>query len=197
MTVTHYCCICCSYRFDFGTLGAYDTHVVVASGPTPTYTFTGLPVGVSGLCVCAVDMDGASTCSTTKVTVTAPAAADFKVADALTGFDVDHLVGTGDMTVLAAGAQALQSLSKFASNSNVAATQTAEEQDQVQKTIAAKTSSMIGTLASKSSDYINDPQTMSQVSFPSFINHSTSHSVLHATAVRYRDFQLHNGLLVS
>lgn len=160
---TNCCCDCCLHRFDFGTLGAYDTWVVVASGPSPTYTFTGLPVGNSVLYVCAVDADGSKACSQTQVTVTAPAAADFQVADALTGFDVDHLVGTGDMTVLASGAQALQSLSTFASQSGVTAAQTPEEQQQVQKTIAAKTSSMIGTLASKSSDYINDPQTMSQV----------------------------------
>lgn len=91
---------------------------------------------------------------------------EFKVADALTSFDVGQLSGAGDISVMAAGAQTLSSLSAFAqSSSGVAASggQASEEAKQVQTAIAAKTGAMINSLASSAATLIDDPQTMSQV----------------------------------
>lgn len=148
-------------RYTFGVLSDSGTPIAVSSGPAPTYTFTGLRPGDRWLYVCAVDHGKAQSCSQTKVTVSEPAA-DFNVADKLTSFDVSHLAGTGDVSVLAAGAQELEGLSKIASKSDAGA-ENAEEQKQVASTIAAKTSSMISTLASSADDYVSDPDTMQQV----------------------------------
>ncbi|KAF8061401.1 hypothetical protein HT031_004492 [Scenedesmus sp. PABB004] len=149
--------------YDFGVKGAYESRSVVASGAAPTFTFTGLPIGDSWLFVCAVDAAGASACSEASVTVPAPAAADFKVSDALTSFDVGQLAGAGDVSVLASGAQALSSLSKFAGKADVVAGQSAEERAAVESAIAAKAGSLINTLAGSVGDYISDPQAMQQI----------------------------------
>jgi hypothetical protein len=88
--------------------------------------------------------------------------ATFKVTDALTSFDVGQLSGTGDISVMAAGAQTLTSLSTFArssSGSNVAL----EEAKQVETAISAKTGAMINSLASSAGGLMDDPRTMSQV----------------------------------
>jgi hypothetical protein len=144
---------------------------LAASSTAPTFTFTGLPAGEATLYVCVVDSDGAQTCEDAKVVVKEPPKS-FKVTDALSSFDVGQLAGSGDVSVLAAGAQALQSLSDFASkggNSSGAAgvsaapQQTEEEQKQVQSAIAAKTKAMISSLASSAGSLVDDPQTMSQV----------------------------------
>lgn len=142
---------------------ARDARKVVSSSAAPTFVFSGLPVGQTTLYVCAVDADRAQTCAETVVTVE-QAPADFKVADAITAFDVTQLKNAGDVSVLASGAQALQSLSSFAGRADVAAGKTQQEAAQVQSLIAAKAGSMISTLASNVDSYINDPQTMSQVS---------------------------------
>jgi hypothetical protein len=76
---------------------------------------------------------------------------------------VTQLKNAGDVSVLASGAQALQSLSSFAGKADVAAGKTEQEKAQVQTLIAAKAGSMISTLANNADSYINDPQTMSQV----------------------------------
>jgi hypothetical protein len=144
---------------------------LAASSTAPTFTFTGLPAGEATLYVCVVDTDGAHTCEDTTVVVKEPAK-NFKVTDALSTFDVGQLAGSGDVSVLAAGAQALQSLSDFASkgasggaDGDAAASQpTEEEQKQVQSAIAAKTKAMISSLASSAGSLVDDPQTMSQVS---------------------------------
>lgn len=153
---------CPASRFDFGVKDANGARQVVSSSPAPTFTFTGLPIGTAVLYVCAVDSDGAKTCAESSVTVTA-APAGFSVADAVTAFDVAQLKNAGDVSVLASGAQALQSLSKFASTAGVGASQTAEEKKQVENAIAAKTGSLISTLAGSAAAYVNDPQTMQQV----------------------------------
>lgn len=89
----------------------------------------------------------------------------FKVTDALTSFDVGQLSGAGDISVMAAGAQALSSLSAFAksSSSSGAGGSTTQEVKQVETAIAAKTGAMISSLASSASGLMDDPQTMSQV----------------------------------
>jgi hypothetical protein len=104
-------------------------------------------------------------CQEELVTVREPPAT-FKVTDALTTFDVGQLSGTGDISVMAAGAQALTSLSTFArsssgggSGSNVAP----EEVKQVEIAIAAKTGAMISSLAGSAGGLMDDPRTMSQV----------------------------------
>jgi hypothetical protein len=148
-------------RYELGTVDANNKRKVLAVDPALPYVFTGLPVGPATLFVCASDAYGARVCATQDVTVQ-PAAADFKVSDALTAFDVNQLAGARDVAVMAAGAQALHSLSQYADTA--AATQTAAEKAQVQSAIAAKTSAMIGQLANDVSSYIDDPNTMSQVS---------------------------------
>jgi hypothetical protein len=89
----------------------------------------------------------------------------FKVTDALTSFDVGQLSGAADISVMAAGAQALSSLSAFAksSSSSGAGGSTTQEVKQVETAIAAKTGAMISSLASSASGLMDDPQTMSQV----------------------------------
>jgi hypothetical protein len=134
----------------------------VSSSAAPTFVFSGLPIGQNTLYVCAVDSDRAQTCAETVVTVEA-AAADFKVADAITAFDVTQLKNAGDVSVLASGAKALSSLSSFAGRADVVAGKTEQESAQVQTLIAAKAGSMISTLANSADSYVNDPQTMSQV----------------------------------
>lgn len=88
---------------------------------------------------------------------------DFKVTDALTSFDVGQLSGAGDISVMAAGAQALSSLSAFAKSSSATGAQAQEEAKQVETAIAAKTGAMINSLASSAGNLIDDPATMSQV----------------------------------
>jgi hypothetical protein len=162
--------------YDFGTINfkagtSYGLRSLAASSTAPTFTFTGLPAGDATLYVCVVDTDGAQTCEDTTVVIKEPAK-NFKVTDALSSFDVGQLAGSGDVSVLAAGAQALQSLSDFANKGSssgaagdAAAPQpTAEEQKQVQSAIAAKTKAMISSLASSAGSLVDDPQTMSQVS---------------------------------
>jgi hypothetical protein len=166
--------VICSY--DFGTLDfkagmSYGLRSLAASSTAPTFTFTGLPAGEATLYVCVVDTDGASTCQDTTVVVKEPAK-NFKVTDALSSFDVGQLAGSGDVSVLAAGAQALQSLSDLtnkgassgAAGDATAPQPTEEEQKQVQSAIAAKTKAMIISLASSAGSLVDDPQTMSQVS---------------------------------
>lgn len=138
--------------------GATRTRKVLAVDPATPFIITGLPVGNSTLYVCAVDTFGAQACEQQTVTVSAPAT-DFKVADALAVMDVSQLEGARDVGVMAAGAQGLQSLAAFA---NAAALPEAEKA-QVQAAVAAKTSSMIGSLAKNISDSIEDPNTMAQV----------------------------------
>jgi hypothetical protein len=163
----------CSY--DFGTINfkagtSYGLRSLAASSTAPTFTFTGLPAGQATLYMCVVDSDGAQTCEDATVVVKEPAK-NFKVTDALSSFDVGQLAGSGDVSVLAAGAQALQSLSDFASKGSssdaaggsTAVQQTDEEQKQVQSAIAAKTKAMISSLASSAGSLVDDPQTMSQV----------------------------------
>jgi hypothetical protein len=147
-------------RYEFGTVDANNKRKVLAVDPALPFIFTGLPVGPATLFACASDAYGARVCATQDVTVQ-PAAADFKVADTLTAFDVNQLAGARDVAVMAAGAQALQSLSQYANTA--ATTQTAAEKAQVQSAIAAKTSAMIGQLADDVSSYIDDANTMSQV----------------------------------
>lgn len=90
-----------------------------------------------------------------------------QVTDALSSFDVGHVTGSGDLSMLTAGAQALQSLSNFAagssSGSDSSSQQAQEEQKQVQSAIAAKAGAMINSLASSAGSLTDDPQTMSQV----------------------------------
>lgn len=117
-------------------------------------------MGPITLYVCAADAYGARFCAQQPVVVD-PAAADFKLADAVTAIDVGQLSGANDVAVMAAGAQALQSLATFASDA--AATQTAAEKEEVQTAIATKTSSMIGALAKDVNTLIDDPKTMAQV----------------------------------
>eukprot|EP00882_Tetradesmus_deserticola_P027686 GHRQ01030753.1.p1 GENE.GHRQ01030753.1~~GHRQ01030753.1.p1 ORF type:complete len:161 (-),score=56.91 GHRQ01030753.1:181-663(-) len=154
--------ICTLHRFDFGVKGAGGSRQVMASSAAPTFVYSGLPIGQNTLWVCAVDSDRAQTCAETVVTVNA-APADFKVADAITAFDVGQLSNAGDVSVLANGAQALQSLSSYAGKAEAAAGRTAQDNAQVQALIAAKAGSMINTLANNADSYINDPQTMNQV----------------------------------
>lgn len=85
------------------------------------------------------------------------------MTDALTSFDVGQLSGAGDISVMAAGAQALSSLSAFAKTSSATGTQAQEEAKQVETAIAAKTGAMLNSLAGSASSLIDDPQTMSQV----------------------------------
>lgn len=151
--------ICCC-RFEFGTIDANKVKKVLAVDPALPFVFNGLPVGVITLYVCAVDAYGARFCAQQPVVVN-PAAADFKVADALTAIDVGQLSSAKDVAVMAAGAQALQSLAKFAGDA--ASTQTAAEKEEVQTAIATKTSSMIGALAKDVNNLIDDPKTMAQV----------------------------------
>ncbi|KAF6254423.1 hypothetical protein COO60DRAFT_1665172 [Scenedesmus sp. NREL 46B-D3] len=161
--------------YDFGTVNfkagsSYGLRSLAASSTAPTFTFTGLPAGEATLYVCAVDADGAQTCEDAKVVVKEPPTS-FKVTDALSALDVGQLAGSGDVSVLAAGAQALQSLSEFASKAATSDTagpaavprQSAEEQKQVQSAIAAKTKAMISSLASSAGSLVDDPQSMSQV----------------------------------
>lgn len=147
-------------RYEFGTVDSNNNRKVLAVDPAMPYVFKGLPEGANTLYVCAVDAFGARVCEQQAVTVK-PAPADFKVADALTSFDVNQLAGAKDVTVMAAGAQALQSLSAFATAT--ADKQTEAEKAQVQSAVAAKTSAMISSLARSVNDYIDDPKTMSQV----------------------------------
>jgi hypothetical protein len=151
--------VCC-YRYEFGTVDANNVRKVLAVDPALPFVYTGLPVGPISLYMCAADAYGARFCTQQPVVVN-PAAADFKVADAVTAIDVGQLSGAKDVAVMAAGAQALQSLAKFAGDA--AATQTAEEQEEVQTAIATKTSSMIGALAKDVNTLIDDPKTMAQV----------------------------------
>ncbi|KAF6251912.1 hypothetical protein COO60DRAFT_1674268 [Scenedesmus sp. NREL 46B-D3] len=111
-------------RFDFGVKDARDARQVVSSSPAPT--------------VCAVDSDRAQTCAETVVTVQ-EAPIDFKVADAITAFDVTQLKNAGDVSVLASGAQALQSLSSFAGRADVAAGKTEQETALVVSAVATLT----------------------------------------------------------
>jgi hypothetical protein len=93
----------------------------------------------------------------------------FKVSDALTSLDVSQLSGAGDISVMAAGAQALSSLSAYAqsssssSSSGGGAGSTAQEVKQVETAIAAKTGAMISSLASSAGSLMDDPHTMAQV----------------------------------
>lgn len=154
-----------------------NTRKVLAVDPALPYAFKGLPQGTSTIYVCAMDAYGARACEQKDLTVKA-APADFKVADALTSFDVSQLAGARDVSVMAAGAQALQSLSQFATDT--ADKQTEAEKAQVKSAVAAKTSAMISSLASSVSDFIDDPKTMSQVCV----------CVLYICAVRLAAFQL-------
>jgi hypothetical protein len=147
-------------RYDWGTVNG-GVRKVLASGPAPAFTFTGLPVGSTTVYTCAVDVDGAQLCQGAPVTVEA-APSTFSVAEALTSLDVAQLTATGDVGVLAAGAQALQSLSAFASSS-AAEGQAQEQRAQVQAAIASKTNALVGMLAGNVADYLDDPQTMQQV----------------------------------
>lgn len=152
------CCVVC--RYEFGTIDSNKVRKVLAVNPALPFLFKGLPEGAVTLYVCAVDSYAARECAQENWKVM-PAAADFKVADALTSINVEDLVNAGDVSVMAAGAQALQSLSKFADAS--AGTQTEAEKQQIQSAIAAKTSSMIGSLAENIIDLVDDPNTMAQV----------------------------------
>lgn len=147
-------------RFEFGIVDSSNVRKVLAVDPALPFLFTGLPEGANTLSVCAVDSYGARVCSSEVWTVQA-APADFKVADALTSLDVGQLANANDVSVMAAGAQALQSLAKFADAS--ADKQTDAENQQIQSAIAAKTSSMIGNLAKDVIKLVDDPKTMSQV----------------------------------
>jgi hypothetical protein len=154
------CVPCAACRYEFGTIDANNVRKVLAVSPALPFLFKGLPQGAVTLYVCAVDSYGARECAREDWTVK-PAAADFKLADALTSINVDQLEEAGDVSVMAAGAQALQSLSKFADAS--AGTHTEDENQQIQSVIAAKTSSMIGSLASNVANLVDDPNTMAQV----------------------------------
>lgn len=140
----------------------------MSTGPSPTYTFTGLKPGDRWLFVCAVDSSKAQECSKTMVTVQEPAA-DFKISDKLSAIDVSQMAGTGDISILAAGAQMLEGLFKMANKSDGVAARTAEQQQEIQNVLIVKTSSMINTLASSAGDYINDPENMQQVRLESQI----------------------------
>jgi hypothetical protein len=152
--------LCAACRYEFGIVDANNVRKVLAVNPALPFLFKGLPEGAVTLYVCAVDSYGARECAQEGWTVK-PAAADFKLADALTSISVEQLEKAGDVSVMAAGAQALQSLSKFADAS--AGTQTEAVKQQIQSAIAAKTSSMIGSLASTVADLVDDPNTMAQV----------------------------------
>jgi hypothetical protein len=101
-------------------------------------------------------------CEEEVVSIKEPAR-DFKVADALTAFNVTQLSGAGDISLMAAGAQTLTSLSAFARDSSSDGSVSATEAKQVQTAISAKTGAMISSLASSAGGLIDDPQTMSQV----------------------------------
>lgn len=91
-------------------------------------------------------------------------ARDFKVTDALTAFDVAQLSGAGDISLMAAGAQALSSLSAYARDSSSDNSGVLPgEVKQVKAAISAKTGAMISSLASSAGGLIDDPQTMSLV----------------------------------
>ena len=105
---------------------------------------------------------GPQVCEEAPVSIKQPPT-NFKVTDALTSFDVGQLSGAGDISVMAAGAQALSSLSAFAKSSSASGVQAQEEAKQVETAIAAKTGAMLSSLAGSASNLMDDPQTMSQV----------------------------------
>lgn len=78
--------------------------------------------------------------------------------------------GAGDMSVMAAGAQALNSLSNFAKSSSGGQGPSAEEVRQIQTAIAAKTGAMLNSLAGSAGSLIDDPQAMSQVRTYSWVD---------------------------
>jgi hypothetical protein len=83
----------------------------------------------------------------------------FNITDTLTAIDVTQLAGAKDVSVMAAGAQALQSLASFAD----AGTATAAQKAAMQTVIDAKATSMISALATDVTSLIDDPKTLGQV----------------------------------
>lgn len=131
---------------------------VLASSGARTFTFTGLPVGSTMVYVCIVDQDGAQLCQSSSVTVD-PAPANFKVTDALTSFSVSQLAGTGDVSVLAAGAQTFASLSTYATT----AASSDDVNTQLTQAFNVKGNAFIKSLAGNVNSYLNDPAAMQQV----------------------------------
>lgn len=145
--------MCCSY--EFGLVSGFRSKPL-AVNPATSYTYTGLPLGNTSVYVCAIDDYNARVCEQKVVTVRSPPS-DFKVTDALSSIDVNQMSGTGDVAVLAAGAQTLQSLVAFSSSGN------SDEAKKVQSAVTAKTNAMINSLASSATGLIQDPQSMQQV----------------------------------
>lgn len=100
-------------------------------------------------------------CQQSFVTVQNPPS-DFQLSDALSSLDVSQMSGSGDVSMMTAGAQTLASLAGFAHSAE--AGQTSEQQQQVQAAINTKASSMITSLSGSASTLIDDPQSMDQVS---------------------------------
>ncbi|KAF8072463.1 olpB [Scenedesmus sp. PABB004] len=139
--------------FDFGLVepGSLRKKSLFA-GSSSSYVFAGLPQGRSTLYVCASDSDGAAACETADVDVLPPAA-DFAPSDALTQLDVARMASTNDVSVLAAGAAALQSLTAYvtagAGGANGSGDAAAEPEAQARLVVAieAKAGALINTLA--------------------------------------------------
>ena len=152
----------CSY--EFGIQSGDGLRKVSSVGSQSSSTFTGLPLGTTTLYVCASDPLGAQACDTAVVTVTPPRC-DFKVSDALTGVDVDHMVGTGDPAVVAVGAAGFKSLATFTPPPGCPAVNIGSEaQAAIEAAISAKSGAFVSSLASSASKLREDPQAMQQVS---------------------------------
>lgn len=126
--------------------------------PSLPFAYSGLPVGTIHLYMCAVNLYSARFCTSRSVTVQA-APSGFNITDAFTAIDVTQLADAGNVSVMAAGAQALQSLASFAD----AGTATAAQKAAMQTFIDAKATSMISALAKDVTSLIDDPKTLGQV----------------------------------
>lgn len=142
------------------------------SGSSSTFEFGSslmLPEGNTTLYICVSDTDGGQACESDIVTVVP--AKNFRLSDAVSQFDVEHMTGTNDIAVLAAGAAALQSMNNYAQQqvASTAAgtsgndTSSAEDQQKLQQAIDTKAGALINTLAKSAGDLVGDPQSMQQV----------------------------------
>ena len=131
-------------------------------------TISGLPAGNSTLYVCVKDALLAQTCEFATVTV-APPNCDFKLSDALSGVNVDQMLGTGDPAVLAAGASGFKSLASYvppagcntsqSSNSSASAGDAAAIDDAIRATAGF----FVSSLATTAGSLMKDPQGVQQV----------------------------------
>jgi hypothetical protein len=133
----------------------------------------GLPTGNSTLYVCVKDALLAQTCEFVVVAVEAPRC-DFKLSDALSGVNVDQMLGTGDPAVLTAGASGFKSLARYVpppgcngshTNGSTAATtgDTQGSSADMNDTIRATAGAFVSSLASAAGSLMKDPQAVEQV----------------------------------